>query len=251
MLSIIIVNYNSLENLNDCLRSVSEKIDFSKCEIIVVNNETSPIDASLFSFPIKIIENGKNLGFGAACNIGAKNATEELLFFLNPDTQIISGDINEVLKKFQNNPSIGIIAPKILTQDGSIQTWSFGKEITLPGLLKNNLLSEKPTVVETETEADWVSGAAFFIKKALFEKIGGFDEKFFMYFEDIDLCKRARQHSFRIMIHPDFKIMHIGGKSFDDKKTQKKYYFRSQDYYFQKHFGLLQFLILKLLRLFH
>lgn len=251
MLSIIIVNYKSLAQLKICLRSISEKMAALEHEVIVSNNDTEPIQETLPGSNVKLLEINRNIGFGSACNIGAREARGKYLCFLNPDTKIISSDFKKLPEKFEIDQRLGIISPKLLTENGTSQHWSFGRDPTLWQTIKNNLLPKKNFSRDLPFEVDWVSGAALFIRKNLFEKLGGFDENFFMYFEDIDLCKRAKRLSFKISIFPEFKIIHSGGESFENKKTQKKYYYASQDLYFLKHFGKFSHFLLKLLRFFH
>lgn len=253
-LSIIIVNYQSEEYLKKCLNSLQSKINNLNFEVLVVNNGDKKLSAVSFrdssASPdilsgyaqngIKIINLGENMGFGKANNLGAKKANGEYLLFLNPDTEIVSENIEGLLNEFSSNPNIGIIGPKLITKSGNIQKWIAGYETGLASLIKNNLgiiKNKKIWDSKEKKEADWVTGAALFIRKDLFEKLGGFGEKFFMYFEDEDLCKRARQMGYRIIYYPNFIVRHLGGKSFGDKNVQKKYYYASQDYYFQKHFG--------------
>jgi len=95
---------------------------------------------------------------------------------------------------------------------------------------------------------DWVSGGAFAIKKDLFEKIHGFDENFFMYFEDVDLCRRASSVGGKILYLPQFTIRHFGGQSYDDTRKQKVEYYQSQDYYLKKHFSRASAFFIALLR---
>ena len=251
MLSIIIVNYNSRNLLIFSLRSIEEKIGLTDYEAIIVNNDKQSLNNFSVDFPLKIVENGKNVGFGAACNIGALNSKGDVLLFLNPDTEILSPGIESLLKNFYSDPTIGIIGPEILTEKDRLQQWSFGEAPTIFGLLKNNLFPPKIESALVDFDTEWVSGAALFIRKSLFEKLNGFDENFFMYFEDIDLCKRARKKFFRTIVSPQAKIRHIGGKSFGDKKAQKNHYYTSQEKYFKKHHGSFSLLILKILRFFH
>lgn len=251
MLSIIIINYKSFTQLKKCLRSISEKATTIKHEVIVVNNDSQEIRSSLSDFSVSTIEINRNIGFGAACNIGSNASQGEYLCFLNPDTEIISSDFQGLLDNFQKNPSLGIIGPGLISSDGLPESWSFGDDINLWRIIKNNLYPEKGSPTDIPFETDWVSGAALFIKKPLFEKLGGFDEKFFMYFEDMDLCRRARELSQKTLHYPLFQIKHIGGGSFENKVLQKNYYYASQDLFFLKHFGRSSFFLLKFFRLFH
>jgi GT2 family glycosyltransferase len=235
MLSIIIVNYKSEKNLEKCIASVREKLLSADYEIIVVNNDTG-----LKSLPlenINWINAGGNIGFGTACNLGARSAQGELICFLNPDTEIISENIGELASKLKNSGSLAVAGPKLLNENGKTQWWCAGKEFSLWRLIKNNVgLIESRKIWESRKEilADWVSGAAFFVKKEIFEKTGGFDELFFLYFEDEDLCRRIRALGYGILYCPEFTVLHKGGKSRDNFLKQKMHFFRSMLAYIRK-----------------
>lgn len=237
-ISFIIVNYQSEKYLAKCISSIKGKILDVDYEIIVVNNENNHLGAQLPS-EIKLINKGKNVGYGAGCNAGAKIAKGDILCFLNPDTEIVADNIQDILDEFDKCDKLAIIGPKLVDEGENIQEWIAGKEVTITGIILNNFgykrdkkIWESPVPVECA----WVSGAAMFIRKEIFQKLGGFDEKFFMYFEDIDLCKRARLAGFKVLYFPEFMIKHFGGKSFLDRKTQKVYYRKSQRRYFRKYF---------------
>lgn len=246
-LSIVIVNYQSEKYLAKCLSSIKEKVLAVEHEIIVVNNDENNIethcDASLQDGNIRIINTGKNIGFGAACNLGARMAQGEILCFLNPDTEIVSNNIKILLDEFDKENKLAIIGPKLVVETSRrgvlAQEWIAGKKVTLLSTLLNNLGYKRDKKIwesKASVECAWVTGAAMFIKKDIFQKLGGFDEKFFMYFEDIDLCKRARQLGCKILYFPDFQIKHFGGKSFLSKAKQKSHYHTSQYIYFKKCF---------------
>ena len=247
-ISFIIVNYNSKDYLEKCLASVFNNTQNISKEIIVVN---SCDDILTHSEDIKIITALENKGFGYACNVGAKAAQGETLCFLNPDTEIVSDYFEKIISEFEKDSAIGIIGPKLVDENNNIQEWCAGKEVNLSDILLNNIglkRSKKIWESNESVECAWVSGACLFIKKELFEKLKGFDENFFLYFEDIDLCQRARNLGYKIIYNPKFTVKHFGGKSFEDKKKQKKLYYESQDYYFEKHFGKIATNLLKLIR---
>lgn len=226
-LSIIIVNYKSEKYLAKCVSSIKEKILGVDYEIIVVNNDDLDIKCP---GEIKLINTGKNIGFGAACNAGAKIAQGEILCFLNPDTEIISENIGELLKKLEDNKKIAVIGPKLVMENGKIQWWCAGKEFTFWRLIKNNIgLIDSKKIWESEKEisADWVSGAALFMKREVFEKVGGFDEDFFMYFEDENLCRRIKKLGYEVLYCPEFSILHLCGKSRSSILKQKMQFFKS------------------------
>lgn len=255
-LSIIIVNYKSRAYLEKCLTSIFAKIAVTlPYEVIVVNNDLkSELDGLVVLFPaVKIIQNSQNSGFGSANNLGAKEAQGDLLFFLNPDAEIMTKNILSVLDEFENNQSLGIIGSRIMTPKGKIQKWIAGTKITLWSVLRNNfkLIADNKYWQSTKpVKVFWVAGTALFITRKLFEQLNGFDEKFFMYFEDVDLCNRAQMHNKEVLYFPDFSVLHYSGKSFAVKKKQKKQYYLSQDYYFKKHLGFFQTSLLKIMRFF-
>lgn len=239
LLSVIIVNYRSEHYLERCIASVYNYLEKDIFEIIVVNNDIcEDLKRTSSNFAeIKIINQQRNIGFGAADNKGAREAHGKYLLFLNPDTEILSAEAVKILDKFAENKKIAAIGPRLLTDKGKTQEWCAGKEFTLWELIKNNIgLVESKKIWESQKEifADWVSGAALFIRKEIFESIGGFDENFFMYFEDEDLCKRIRRAGYNVVYFPQVSILHHGGKSRKSPLKQKKQYFASLFYFFWK-----------------
>lgn len=249
-ISFIILNYKSEHYLANCIASIEKHASNLKREIIVVNNDAKKLQNDWYAETIQIINNKKNEGFSIACNKGAEIASGDVLFFLNPDTEIKIGNISQLITKLENN-STGIVAPQLLLPNGEVQPWSTGDEINLCNVLKNNISvfgKLQKNIDKTLTEVAWVSGAAFAIKKSTFEKVCGFDENFFMYFEDVDLCKRVAELGKKTLLLRDVKVLHIGGQSFSNTKRQKALYYASQDYYFKKHFGTSHTYVLRLLR---
>ena len=239
-LSIINVNYRSEQYLKKCLASVYKWSDSSLFEIIVVNNDLACDLSKLVEkySEVSLFNAQKNIGFGAACNLGAKNAKGEILLFLNPDTQFLSDYVSELLDKFADSAeNIGIIGPRLVTDDGKTQEWCAGKDVTIWQLIKNNLWiieSKKLWESQDKISADWVSGAALAIKREIFSKIEGFDEKFFMYGEDMDLCRRVREAGFGVIYDPILTILHSCGKSRESWIKQKIQFYKSSVYYLLK-----------------
>jgi GT2 family glycosyltransferase len=253
-ISIIIPNYRSERYLKNNLASVYDKIiPETSCEAIVVNNDEKESLAEIKNkFPdIRIIDHKKNIGFGAANNLGAKIAQGRYLFFLNPDSEIMSNNINQIIDEFKADENIGVIGSQLLEDGGKIQKWSAGREISIANIIRNNLGisgSRKIWQSKNPIEADWVAGTAMFIRKELFEEVGRYDEIFFMYFEDMDLCRRIKKAGKKILYFPAFKVLHKSGGSYGDKRFQKKHYYDSQEYYFKKNRPGAEHLCLKLLR---
>ena len=240
LISIIIVTYKSTGYLKNCVFSVRKKLFSFPHEIIIINNDTDKNDFSFLDKKEKIFRMKKNIGFGPAINYGVKQATGKYLFFLNPDSIIIDDGFQKIIEIFQNNPGIGVVGLKLVNENNQAEIWNAGENITLFSFVKNNLSARPNSNILSASnlkKVGWVSGAALLIRKDLFEKISGFDENFFMYYEDIDLCKRVTQFGFDIIFSPQIKIKHFGGRSFRDKKDQKKYYYQSQEYFFRKYYG--------------
>jgi hypothetical protein len=238
--SIIIVNYQSKRYLLSCLQSLDAKLTTleKKPEVIIVNNESKPLNEEVFknlNLSVQIINSGQNLGFAKACNQGAQKARKKILFFLNPDTKILDNNLSNAIDFLQKNSDIGALGIKIIqAKTGLAQPWTCGKKTSLLRILLKNSFN-KPWNKKAPTEVDWVSGTALLTPKSVFQEVNGFDENFFMYFEDQDYCLRVKKSGKRVVFFPEFKIIHHNGKSWKDKSSQKKSYFQSQKIFFQKH----------------
>lgn len=242
-LSIIIVNFNTKELLRNCLYSILKSSRGLNFEIIVVDNHSTDSSQAMIkeNFPqVKLIKNKENVGFGRANNQGAKEATGRYLFFLNSDTIILNDCLKRLVKFMDKHQNIGVSGPRILLKDGHPQPAAFGPEPTFWQLTFGRFLKTD--------KIDWLSGAALIVRRKIFETIGGFDENFFMYFEDVDLCKRVKALGYQVSICPFAKVIHLLGQSIKRNKERKILYFKSQDYFYKKHYGLLVWVLLVLVR---
>jgi len=239
LLSIIIVNYKVRDLLAQTIRSVITADNFGNCEIIVVDNNSQDGSRELieteFNF-VKYIELQKNIGFGKACNIGAQNASGKHILMLNPDTIISKNTLKFGIDYLQNHKNVGILGPKILNEDGSFQYQcrrSFPTPLNafayMSGLskifAKNKTFAEYNLTylpIDEECSPDAVSGACFFIPKDIFTQIGGFDEQFFMYGEDLDLCAKVKSAGFEVRYSPKTEIIHFKGRSSVQKKLKTR-----------------------------
>ncbi len=255
--SIIIVNYESRDFLSNCLESIDKFITpilKENFEIIIVNNDKINLELKRnFSFDLEIIENNKNLGFGSASNQGAKNANLKYLFFLNPDTEFKNDSFVKVIEYIKNKESekenIGILGIKILDiESNEVQDWSCGNKTSLWNVISRNIFVKKLWEKNEITSVDWVTGAAMIVERKLFNDLNGFDDNFFMYFEDQDLCLRAKELKSEVVYFCFGEVFHWGGKSWSEEKLQKVEYYKSQDYFFEKHFGKWQSWVLRFFR---
>lgn len=253
-LSIIIVNYKSYEHLLTCLTSINRflyKKNTSKnnFEVIIVNNDKTDLTLPI-EYPFvnqKIINTGKNIGFGTAHNLGSIMTKGKYLLFLNPDTIFIDNSLIQALSYLDKNLKIGALGLGIIDNNRkSPQNWSCGKKTTWSSILFRNTIN-KAWNKKTPQKVDWASGTALIVRKNIFRKIKGFDKNFFMYFEDQDLCLRIKSLDNKIIYYPQSKILHFNGKSWKNKKNKKESYKNSQIYFFKKHNSFIGYLILKII----
>ena len=239
-LSLIFVNFRSVKLLSEALRSVSSHVLSGRVEVIVVNNDVTEADAIRDlsrTFPLRLMMLSENNGFGQASNEGAAVAVSDILGFLNPDTVLIDGSLEKINQYFKTHPDVGVIGASLVTDDGRPEPWSFGMTQTLFGLFRNKLCRFPRHVAGLGEgfRVEWVSGAAMFVRTDLFRRLHGFDEEFFLYFEDMDLCERARQAGASVTYVQDIVFRHHGGATQSSRPDQKRRYYASQDRYFAKH----------------
>ena len=258
-LSIIIVNHNNRSFLLQTLSSLSKSLNSLNHEIIVVDNASSDgsLQAVKQDFPaVKRIALSQNIGFARANNVGVRHTSRQYLFLLNNDTYVPEGAIQKLLELKKKHPEFGIVAPIVFYPDETPQL-SWGKdlhlfsEVFLKFFAKRwyawRFKRKRRTITQN---VDWVSGACFLIERKLYEQIGGFDENFFLYVEDADLCRRIRHLGYTIHLTSEAWIIHYQGKSvsqYPDRFLHEAK--RSQLYYYYKHNGrysaeLLRFYLL-------
>jgi len=252
MLSFIIVNYNSNKELQNCLYDLSKINYANKCEVIIINNDTKKLSLPKYTFQKQQVhEINKNIGYGAANNLGLQHASHKFVCFLNPDTHSFCKNLTNITKHITKEKTI--LMPQILTESNLPEPWSVGSNITFLQIFKNNIgLYKKHWLSSKEIPVDWVSGVALFTTLKLMQQLNGFDEDFFLYFEDVDLCKRTHDCGGTVRYLPQFHITHINGvSSKKSSKKQKKCYYKSQDLFFQKHLGAVQMFLLRTCRFLH
>lgn len=248
LVSIILVNYNGKKIIKDCLQSLRQFNHTIPSEIIVVDNASNDGSPELICehFPeVKLIRESVNHGFGKGNNIGAKIAQGEYILFLNTDTILTCDFLPQLLTVMMENPQVGIVAPKLLNQDGSIQISTspalgvWGELLAQRRSSRYHRGQNKEYIYQKfaqQQEVDLVVGAALLIRRKLFEQLRGFDENFFMYFEEADLCQRSQYLGWKVIYEPEVSVIHLHGVSTKQLPQQMLLeYRRSQVYYYQKH----------------
>lgn len=215
LISIIIVNYNGVLHLEKCLASL-KKVDYDNHEIILVDNNSSDdsIEFVKNNYPkIIIIKLDKNYGFAYPNNVGAKNARGPLLLFLNNDTITTPNFVSELVKIMNSDPKIGICQSLLLKINNEVD--SSGDFIDSIGVAYSS--KER---VRTVKEILSAKGASMIIRKDIFERLGGFDEKFFVSFEDVDLGWRCWIIGYKVVVVPASIVYHIGGQTINKMKSE-------------------------------
>jgi GT2 family glycosyltransferase len=230
LISVIVVNYKVPLSLRQSLRSLRESENVNAIEVIVVDNASEDGSAAAIcaEFPeVKWIQLKTNIGFGKACNVGARNAAGEYLLFLNPDTIVSHRTLSMACAFMQERADVGMLGPKILNPDGTLQPGCrrgfptpesamfhfFGLSRLFPKSLRFGHYHLTWLDPDESSEVDAISGSFMFMRRTLFEKLGGFDERFFMYGEDIDLCRRVHEAGFKVWYFPPIQIIHLKGRS--------------------------------------
>jgi len=255
-ISLIFVNYQSVRYLREALESLfSFETEKDFFEVIIVNNDSTErfaLEGLKQAFPLLLIENSKNVGFGCGNNIGARQARGGIVGFINPDILWTGTHLLGIAGIFDEKKKIGVLGMRMLGIDRKEEAWSVGKEPSLMNLFCNNVLPLRQARWRTQglSFPDWVSGGALFIRKDLFSAIGGFDERFFLYFEDVDLCKEVRALGFSVARHTEHSLIHLGGRSRTSAQVQKRHFYASQKKYFEKHRPVWENKVFQMIRFF-
>lgn len=250
-LSIVIVNWNAGTHLVTCIKSINQFGDGLVREVIVVDNgSTDNSDASIEGLPnITLNRTGVNLGFGKACNLGARHAKSEYLLFLNPDAALYENTLPDVLAYMQDsaNAKVGICGVQLLDEAGHISrsctrfpsplgfvAHAIGVDRIFPRF--GHFMAEWDH--KQTRQVDHVIGAFFLVRRELFEALEGFDERFFVYLEDLDFSYRAYQSGWRCVYLADVQAFHAGGGTSNQIKARRLFYsLRSRLLYSFKHFS--------------
>lgn len=248
-ISCIVVSYNCIEPLKNCLVSLKNQKDIRK-EIIVVDNHSSDgTPGFLRGSGVTALLQSSNLGFGKAVNLGASRAAGKYLFIVNPDTESPPSTLNMLYRFAESSTDAGLVAPVLQHPDGKTQL----SARTLPRridfikgrgsmLFKWGITGEKHAgyIVpdrHTPIEIPSVSATAVLIRRDLYLSLGGFDPRFFLYLEDVDLCRRIREAGFKIMLMPQVIVRHQWRRSSGKRPYFSNYHHHLSVWkYFRKHY---------------
>ncbi len=267
-ISIIIVNYNTANLVDKCIKSILLNLKGLDYNIIVVDNNSSESCTKMlknkYSF-VNFYFRDNNFGFGAGCNYGYLNSKGKYLFFLNPDTIIIDDSICKMYYYMENNKNVGVCSVIMEGENNKINYFynNFPNLIwelyEFTGFLQNIQIKKlykkaKENSLKTDSmEIDWAIGACLFIRRNVFELVNGFDEDFFLYYEDTDLQKRIKNEGYKIVLLNNLSIKHSGKSSIEN--TEKGDYIYninmhiSKLKYFKKHTGVFYVLLVRIINI--
>lgn len=259
-IDIITVNWNSGTQLKECIESI-QKAEFSNCilnKVVVVDNDSKDNSLELLEAlnyeKLEIIKNSDNLGFGKACNIGAKNSKSDFILFLNPDAIVYEETFKKLFDYIEKNDTsdVAVYGVQLIGDDGKVQR-SCARIPSLSNFVSRSLGLNKlnPKLFPSYTMQDWdhldtrevdqVMGSFFMIKRDVFEKLNGFDERFFVYYEELDLSKRIKDAGYKTIFISEAQAYHKGGGTSEQVKAKRLFYnTRSRLIYGFKHFGFFK-----------
>jgi GT2 family glycosyltransferase len=252
-LSVVTVNYRSLDHLLVCLASIPAAAPGLGVEIVVIDNEQgSGVRAALAArFPqARVLENAENVGYARAVNQGIRASGGEFVLVLNPDCELEPGAVRTLVDYLRAHPRAAVAGPKILNPDGTLEysarsfpthlTFLFNRYSLLTRLFPNNPFSRRYLLTDWDHASvrgvDWLSGACLVVRRAAIERVGPMDEAFFMFNEDVDWCRRMKLAGFEVVYVPDAVIVHHVGAS-RRKVAARVIYGRhvGMIHYFHKH----------------
>lgn len=259
LLSIVTLNYKKADLTLSCLQSLHDQFqkefENGTMEVIIVDNDSQDGSVEKLQYATKkngyknvqVIANIENAGFGKGCNKAVQTAKGEFILFLNNDTQVKDNGIMNMVDYMQQHERVAILGGQLRNTDGSLQT-SVGKFYTLfyaflllLGMQKFGLLDKSPDEI---TKVDWVKGGLMMVRKDVFQRLSGFDEKIFMYTEDMELCFRAQQAGYNVMFYPKIMVTHAEHGS-TSRSFAIVHIYKGMLYFYKKHKSVFEYQLLK------
>lgn len=252
-IDVVIVNWNSGDQVLQCVSSINQSGDSDLVKIMVVDNGSTDGSEELLLplAEVELIQAGRNLGFGKACNLGAGRGSAKYILFLNPDAAIFPSSLRSVISYMErpDKQDVGVCGVQLKDEHGEVSR-SCTRFPTVPGFLAHTIGLDHffPKLGHfmrewdhtNDRSVDHVIGAFYLIRREIFDQLQGFDERFFVYLEDLDLSRRVKSEGWRIEFLSYIQAFHKGGGTSDQVKARRLFYSqRSKIIYSYKHFGFI------------
>lgn len=243
--SVIIVNWNGERLLPECLDSIPAGVEGLRYEVIVVDNASQDKSVAwlMVTHPeVQLIPNTQNVGFARANNQALRVARGRYALLLNNDARLKPRTVTFLLDWLETHSEVGAVSPRLVNPDGTPQAFAFGQDPALWYLFLRGvwgLITDYPLHdwgLSTLQKVHWVAGTSMVVRRAVWETTGLLDEKFFMYFEDVDWCRRMRQTGWQVWYDPRVETIHLGGQSLKRNPRAQKAYEKSLCYFYTKHY---------------
>lgn len=252
MVSLVILSYNKRDLTAACLKSIFKYLPEKDMEVIVVDNASSDDSVSFIKkhFPkVRLVENSKNSGFAGGCNLGAKQAKGEYILFLNNDAEITDNVFTPLIKVFNEQKNVGIVGGLLSNHDGTLQR-SYGAFYTVLNVIYLLFAGESGELKRYKSDkviaTDWVSGGFMLVRRDIFESVGGFNEAYFMYIEDMDLCYRVSKRGYKVYNTPFARVKHLGQGS-TNKSFAIVHIFEGLQIFYRQQKSLVEYYLIKLI----
>ena len=238
--SIIIVSFNAAADLERCLASLHAAPPSTPHGIVVVDNGSTDGSVAIARTwaDVRVVEVGSNAGFARANNIGIRESRGDAILLLNNDTIVPPGAIDRLVDELNRHPDVAVVGPRLVDGAGRAEL-SFGRMIGPLNELRQRRLAQRGDVdalTRRRQYPDWVSGACLLVRRADAEAVGGLDERFFMYTEDVDFCTALRSRGRRVLFTPDVEVVHLRGRSAATApRATRDAYVRSHLAFYEKH----------------
>lgn len=242
----VVVAYNSARQLPVCLRALQTG---GVREVVVVDNASVDGSASVAAQAgARTLSLEQNRGFAAASNAGARQLATPYLLFINPDAEVMGEAVRDAEAYVAAHPAVGVVGLSLRDDQGKVEPGSFGDEVTIWSLARRRGAAGAHTVPREPTHCAWVSAGAMLARREAWEAVNGLDPGFFLYWEDVDFCRRVRQAGWRVVLLPTALVQHQRGVSLTDRRQKTKLYDASADRYFRKHYATTIWLMQRGLR---
>jgi GT2 family glycosyltransferase len=234
-ITVSVVSHLQIELVAQLLADIDAHCAGSRLEVILTLNisEHLPFELTRYSFPVKLIRNASAKGFGANHNQAFRHATGRYFCVMNPDIRLASNPFGLLLTCF-TDPSAGVVAPLVLGKDGEVEDSArrFPTPLTILCKAFGRCKGTDYVIGLEPFHPDWVGGMCMLFPHAVFERLGGFDERYFLYYEDVDICARVRLLGYEVLVHPQAKVTHHAQRTSRRSLTYLRWHFKSMMRFF-------------------